>query len=110
MLALLLIDAKICIASLLHVAALPACFSVHVMCCFVTICAAHQHQLWTQVVFQYQGIKKVKLGQHYRVPDDEDSWNDGERKAEDAAHWDSGVYSRLFLESSGAQLWESWNR
>lgn len=63
-----------------------------------------------QIVFQYQGIKKVRLGQHHWDRDDQEEWGSAYSSLANNDHWDSSVYSRVFLDSSSAQVWEAWNR
>ena len=62
-----------------------------------------------QIVFQYKGVSSIRLGQHHWNCDDEEDW-ESNRSQTDAEHWDSSVYSRVFLQPSSARLWASWNR
>ncbi|KAL0039754.1 hypothetical protein WJX77_006967 [Trebouxia sp. C0004] len=64
-----------------------------------------------KVMFQYQGVKKIRLGrQHWDSTEEEDSG--GLTRGQDwqkADHWDAAVYERVFLQSSAATVWENWN-
>ena len=62
-----------------------------------------------QIIFQYKGVSSIRLGQHHWNCDDEEDWESNCSQT-DAEHWDSSVYSRVFLQPSSARLWESWNR
>ena len=67
-------------------------------------------EIWLQVVFQYKGVKKIRLGQsHWTHDDDEEEW-DPSRGPSDTEHWNESMYTRVFLQPYSAQLWESWNR
>ena len=65
-----------------------------------------------QVMFQYQGVKKIRLGrQHWDLTEEED-WG-GSARGQDwqkADCWDAAVYERVFLQSFAATVWEDWNR
>lgn len=69
-------------------------------------------KMWTmmvQVLFQYKGVRKVRLGQNHWTYDEEEEWEPS-WGATDAEHWDESMYSRVFLQPQSAQLWELWNR
>ncbi|KAL0045420.1 hypothetical protein WJX82_006097 [Trebouxia sp. C0006] len=65
-----------------------------------------------KVMFQYQGVKKIRLGrQHWDLTEEED-WG-GSARGQDwqkADCWDAAVYERVFLQSFAATVWEDWNR
>ncbi len=63
-------------------------------------------------MFQYQGVKKIRLGRQHWDSTEEEEWS-GLARGQDwqkADRWDAAVYERVFLQSSAATVWEDWNR
>jgi len=63
-------------------------------------------------MFQYQGVKKIRLGRQHWDSTEEVEWR-GSARGQDrqkADCWDAAVHERVFLQSSAATVWEDWNR
>ena len=64
-------------------------------------------------MFQYQGVKKIRLGRQHWSSGEEEDWGLGSgvhRQQQAGKRWDSSMYERVFLHAEGALTWESWNR
>ncbi|KAL0021740.1 hypothetical protein WJX79_000457 [Trebouxia sp. C0005] len=65
-----------------------------------------------KVLFQYQAVKRIRLGRQHWDSTEEEDWG-GAARGQDwqqADRWDAAVYERVFLQSSAATVWEDWNR
>ena len=77
----------------------------------LSICACALICFPLQVMFQYQGVKKVRVGRQHWDLNDEEDWGPGSGRHRNLEErWDGGVYERVFLQPSAALAWESWNR
>ena len=65
-----------------------------------------------QVLFQYQAVKRIRLGRQHWDSTEEGDWGGAASRQDwqQADRWDAAVYERVFLQSSAATVWEDWNR